>query len=135
MGVWLGCYDRKNIKIKAELKSSHKIRYANVRVQFVPDYDEEIEEPQLKRPRWINKDVIIRISRASSTFTLPRAVDEPSFHIPTMPKDQNQNLPMTRCTMMKTPSVAEEAPEALDLSQKNSSPLPIQGTDSNISKK
>ncbi|KAL3884891.1 hypothetical protein ACJMK2_024990 [Sinanodonta woodiana] len=42
---------------------------------------------------------------------------------------------MTRCTMTKTPSVAEEAPDALDLSQKNSSPLPIQGTASNISKK
>ncbi|KAL3871527.1 hypothetical protein ACJMK2_025861 [Sinanodonta woodiana] len=83
----------------------------------------------------INKDAIIRISRASATFTPPRADDEPSIHIPTTPKDQNQNLPMTRCTMMKTPSVAEEAPKALDLSQKNSSPLPIQATDTNISKK
>ncbi|KAL3886234.1 hypothetical protein ACJMK2_026241 [Sinanodonta woodiana] len=83
----------------------------------------------------INKDAIIRISRASATFTPPRADDEPSIHIPTKPKDQNQNLPMTRCTMMKTPSVAEEAPKALDLSQKNSSPLPIQATDTNISKK
>ncbi|KAL3867527.1 hypothetical protein ACJMK2_044724 [Sinanodonta woodiana] len=83
----------------------------------------------------INKDAIIRISRASATFTPPRADDEPSIHIPTTPKDQNQNLPMTRCTMMKTPRVAEEAPKALDLSQKNSSPLPIQATDTNISKK
>ncbi|KAL3876488.1 hypothetical protein ACJMK2_034331 [Sinanodonta woodiana] len=74
----------------------------------------------------INKDAIIRISRASATFTPPRVVDEPFIHIPSTTKDVNQNLPMTRCTMMKTPIVAEKVPEAQDFSQKNSSPFPIQ---------
>ncbi|KAK3585623.1 hypothetical protein CHS0354_004540 [Potamilus streckersoni] len=126
--------------------------------KFVPDYDEEIEKPQLKRPRCvifadptgnpgrtesavlphdgggtelakiigINKDAILHISQSSATFTSPRAVDKSSVSLPTMPKEMN--LSTTRCTMMKIPNIAEEAPEALDLSVKNSSPPQISVT-------
>ncbi|KAK3605426.1 hypothetical protein CHS0354_007508 [Potamilus streckersoni] len=51
-------------------------------------------------------------NQASATFTPPCAVEKP-VSVPTTPKEVNLSPPTNRCTTMKTPSVAEKAPEAL----------------------
>ncbi|KAK3611727.1 hypothetical protein CHS0354_037306 [Potamilus streckersoni] len=83
----------------------------------------------------INKDATIRISQVSAIFNLSRAVEEPFVSLPTTPKGVNLNLSTTRSTVTKTPIIAENAPEALDLSMKNASPLQIPGTASITPKK